>query len=155
MSRMDLEYRKSAAEGASGFGLMIALFDTLANDLRRAAEAEHRNDIPGRCREVSHALVVIGQLQAWVEQGSGGTLADQLISCYASLRCALIDAQARRSARLLEEQMARVLELRECWQKLDQNAAPAVPAIVSPAAKQQECFASHSSEERCPMSWTA
>jgi len=37
MNRTDMAYRKSAVEGATGFGLLIALYDTLAGDLRRAA----------------------------------------------------------------------------------------------------------------------
>ena len=37
MNPTELAYRKTAVEGASGFGLMIALYDTLAGNLRRAA----------------------------------------------------------------------------------------------------------------------
>jgi hypothetical protein len=51
MNRTDVTYRKTAAEGASGFGLLIALYDTLAGDLRRAAEAERSNDIEQRCHD--------------------------------------------------------------------------------------------------------
>jgi hypothetical protein len=40
MTPTDLAYRKTAVEGASGMGLLIALYDTLAGDLRRAAAAQ-------------------------------------------------------------------------------------------------------------------
>ena len=56
MNRTDLAYRKTAVEGASGFGLLIALYDTLAGNLRRAAAAQRRNDLEDRCHEVKHAL---------------------------------------------------------------------------------------------------
>ena len=52
MTRTDLAYRKTAVEGASGFGLLIALYDTLASDLRRAARSRagqrHREAEPAK-----------------------------------------------------------------------------------------------------------
>jgi flagellar protein FliS len=119
MSPTETAYRKTALGGASGFGLMIALYDTLAGNLRRAAEAERRNDLEMRCRQVNHALLVIGQLEDWTGRGPGGELAKQLIALYTSLRRSIVEAQARRSPEILEQQMARVLEIREIWQKLD------------------------------------
>ena len=156
MNPTDLMYRKTAAEGASGFGLLIALYDTLAGDLRRAAEAERDNDIAGRCREVNHALLVIGHLEEWIDRGgSGGQLADQLVVFYASLRRELLEAQVRRSAQLLELQMARVLELREMWQQFDVRRVPAGPEILPPAWKEQETASQPPNAERRRQSWSA
>jgi flagellar biosynthetic protein FliS len=132
MNRTDLAYRRTAAEGASGFGLLVAFYDTLAGDLRRAATAERTNDIEMRCREVNHALLVIGHLEDWVQQGSDGELARKLVAFYASLRLKLIEAQALRSPKVLEEQMARVLEVREYWQQIDQSTLPSRPEIMPP-----------------------
>lgn len=155
MNPTDLIYRKSAAEGASGFGLLIALYDTLAGDLRRAADAERENDISRRSREVSHALLVIGHLEDWIDQGGGGTLADQLVAFYASLRRELLEAQVRRSARLLELQMARVLELREMWQQFELRAVSAVPEILPPAWRSQESASQPAPADRRRLSWSA
>lgn len=155
MNPTDLMYRKSAAEGASGFGLLIALYDTLAGDLRRAAEAERENDIERRCREVNHALLVVGYLEDWVDRGSGGELADQLGVFYASLRRELLEAQVRRSARLLELQMARVLELREMWQQFDLSGVRPAPQILPPAWKEQEAVSQPSATDRRRLSWSA
>jgi flagellar protein FliS len=132
MTRTDLEYRKTAAEGASGFGLLIALYDTLAGDLRRAAEAERNDDIDKRCREVNHAMLVMAYLEDWTRRGSDGELAQRLISFYSSLRRKLVEAQVNRSAAALEEQMALVLEIREHWQKIDVHTEPTGPEILSP-----------------------
>jgi len=151
----DLMYRKSAAEGASGFGLLIALYDTLAGDLRRAAEAERENDIAGRCREVHHALLIIGHLEEWVNRGCGGELADQLVAFYGSLRRELLEAQVRRSAQLMELQMARVLELREKWQQFEVKDVPPAPEILPPAWKEQEAVTQASAVERHRQSWSA
>jgi flagellar protein FliS len=132
MTRTDLEYRRTNAQAASGIGLLITMFDTLAGDLRRAAEAERRNDIETRCRELGHALLVIGHLEDWINRGPGGDLARQLIAFYGSLRRKLIEAEAARSPELLEQQVNRVLELRAQWQQLEMQPEADGPEILRP-----------------------
>lgn len=133
MTRIDLAYRKTAVEGASGFGLLIALFDTLAANLQRAADAERANDLEKRCHEVNHALLVIGCLEDWVQRGPGGKLADQLVSFYADFRRSLVRAQVKRSAEELEKLIAKVLKLRECWQRTEGRQGSQGPDILSPS----------------------
>ncbi len=132
MTRIDLAYRQTAVQGASGFGLLIALYDTLAGNLQRAAEAERANDIDRRGREVSHAILVIAHLEDWVQRGPGGELADQLIAFYAKLRRNMIKAQLQRSAALLEQEMANVLKIRGMWQFADARQAQAGPEVIPP-----------------------
>jgi flagellar protein FliS len=121
MNSTELAYRKTAVEGASGFGLLIALYDTLAGDLLRAADAERRNDLEKRCHEINHATLVIGYLEDWVERSGGGELAQQLAAFYSSLRRKMIEAQVARSAELLEEQVALVLKIRETWSAMERQ----------------------------------
>lgn len=123
MSPTEIAYRKTALSGASGFGLLIALYDTLAGDLRRAAEAELRNDIGTRCQQINHALTVIAYLEDWIDRGPGGELAQGLKAFYGTLRRKMIEAQAKRSAKILEEQMKEVLDLRAIWQAMEQPGA--------------------------------
>ena len=142
MNRTDLAYRRTAAEAASGLALLISLYDTLAGDLRRAAEAQRANDIERRGREVRHAVLVVGYLEDWVNKGTGGLLAQELTAFYGSLRRKLIEAEARQSAEIFEQQMNRVLELpgilaerrspeRAIWPRssspTDSDAAPITP----------------------------
>jgi flagellar secretion chaperone FliS len=119
MSPTEMAYRKTAIGGASGFGLLVALYDTLAGDLRRAAQAERSSDIEKRTRELNHALLVVAYLEEYVERGSGGKLADHLVAFYRTLRRKTIEAQVKRSAEILEEQMAQVLKVREIWQRFE------------------------------------
>jgi flagellar protein FliS len=123
MTPIELAYRKTAAEGASGIGLLIALYDTLAGDLRRAADAERSNDLETRAKEVNHAFLVVAYLEEFAGRGSGGKLADYLVAFYKSLRRKLIEAQAKRSAELLQEQMAQVLKIREVWQRFESGGS--------------------------------
>jgi flagellar secretion chaperone FliS len=133
MTRTDLAYRRSAAEAASDLGPLIALFDTLAGDLRRAAAAQRSGDIEGRCDEMRHALLVVGFLEDWVNRGDGGDLANQLLGFYAMLRRNLIEAGVKQSAMMMEQQMARVLKLRELWQRFESSKEAPGPEIMRPA----------------------
>jgi len=130
MNRADLAYRKTAVEGASGFGLLIALYDTLAGNLRRAAAAQRVNDIEGRCREAKHAIRVIGYLESCLYGSEGGDLTLQLRAFYRSLRRRLIVAQVKQSAEMLEQGMAEVLRIREYWQQIDQRSAASETAAM-------------------------
>ena len=153
MTRTDLAYRRTAAEGASGFGLLIALFDTLAGDLRRAAEAQRRNDIEQRSSEVRHALLVIGHLEGWVACGTGGELAHKLVSFYSQLRCRLLEAQAKQSPEIFDQEMANVLTVREHWQRMDANAVPPGLETAFPQAPPYPGFQSMQGE-RSRSSWS-
>ena len=125
MNSTELAYRKTAVEGANGIGLLIALYDTLAGDLLRAADAERRSEIEKRCKEIHHATLVIGYLEDWVERSEGGELAQQLAALYSSMRRKMIEAQVTRSAELLEEQAALVLKIRESWSAMErQESSP-------------------------------
>jgi flagellar protein FliS len=119
MSTTEMSYRRSAIQGASRIGLMIALFDQLASDLRRAAAALRNNDIETRCRELNHAFLVLGQLENWVDVKNGGESAQTLSRFYAYLRAKVLEAGAIKSAKLLEMQVDMILLVRSSWQQLD------------------------------------
>jgi len=135
-----MAYRKVAAESESGLGLLIALYDTLAGNLRGAASAQRSNDIEGRCREMAHAFMVIGYLESGLKESPGGELTQQLVAFYAVLRKRLMQAQAKQSAELLEEEMARVLRLRANWQQveLSRDRHETVQATALPASQSYE-----------------
>jgi flagellar protein FliS len=156
MSPTEMTYRKTALGGSSGFGLLIALYDTLAGDLRRAAEAERSNDIEKRCKEVNHALLVLAYLEDGIERGSGGELAQQLGALYASLRKRMIEAQAKRSAEILEQQMAEILKIRAIWQGIElRGSAPSAAQVPAWIQAPRYPGASSTTYERGASSWSA
>lgn len=142
MYRTDLAYRKTAAQGASGFGLLIALYDTLAGNLRRAAEAQRKNDIEQRCLEVNHALMVVGYLEDCLRRGPGGALAQQLLVFYSSLRRKVMEAQVKQSAEIFEREIATVAKMREYWQKVELGGLGAGPDISKTLATPPSGYAS-------------
>jgi flagellar biosynthetic protein FliS len=154
MSTTEDVYRNTAVAGASGFGLLIALYDTLAGNLQRAADAERNNNIEKRCAEVNHAFLVVGYLENWMEQGSGGELAQHLLRFYASLRRKMLLAQAKRSAEMLEQQMALVLKIRGTWQEIELRGSVA-EEHPDWAQTLNDPEATAVSNERSASSWSA
>jgi flagellar protein FliS len=125
MSKTEMSYRRMAVEGASTIGLMIALFDTLVGNLRRAATALRENDIETRCSELNHAALVIGRLESWLDLKNGGEPAQNLSRFYAYLRAKMMEASVSKSAAVLEAQIEMVVHVRSVWQQLDLQATPA------------------------------
>lgn len=154
MNRTNLAYRRTAAEGASGFGLLIALFDTLSGNLRRAAEAQRGMHIENRCREVDHALRIIAHLENCLPKEGNGDLTLQLRTFYTRLRHKLLDAQIKQSADLLEEQVCEVSKIRALWQQLDQVQTGSHPQILSPE-KRPAASGYVAPPERTNNSWSA
>lgn len=118
----ELSYRKSSIEGASPIGLMLVLFDTMVGDLRRATTAIRKNDIELRCKEMNHALIVLGQLESWVDMENGGESAKTLARFYTYLRSNIMKAAGTQSAELLNAQIDMILHVRTAWQQLDATA---------------------------------
>lgn len=136
----DLAYR-TAAQGTSGFSLLVAIFDTLAGALRRAAQAERNNNLEQRCQETNHAIYIIAYLEDRLLHGESGELRDQLGAFYRSLRRKVIEAQVNRSPEQLEQLMTAVLKIREAWQKADQRQVPPGPDILSASMQNLPAFA--------------
>lgn len=155
MNRTDLAYRKTAVEGASGFGLLIALYDTLAGNLRRAAAAQRANDIEERCREAKHALTIIGYLESCLHDSEGGQLTQQLRAFYVSLRRRVLEAQAEQSAEILDQEMNEVLKIRGYWQEADQRSASPDPEVIRRLTATQPGSYTLPQAERRYGSWSA
>ena len=158
MSTTEMSYRQSAIQGASPIGLMIALFDRLAGDLRRAAAALRKNDIETRCKELNHALLVLGQLQNWVDVKNGGESAQTLSRFYAYLRAKTLEASASKSVKILEMQIDMILLVRTSWQQLDvpPPQASKIPSEISmKGARTTTAETPETENGRTPFSYSA
>ena len=158
LTETGMSYRRSAIEGASTIGLMIALFDTLAGDLRRAAAAIRANDIEARCKELNHAALVLGQLENWIDLKNGGDSAQTLSRFYAYLRAKMMEAAVSKSTKLLEVQIDMILHVRSAWQQLDAAPPPQPEAQIEVAAEYVDTVHAQSPDaplERIPFSQSA
>ncbi len=127
-----LAYRQAVTQQASVVGLVIALYDTLLGNLRRAAEAMDREDIQGRCDELVHGFKVLQQLDAMLDMERGGETAVKNRRFYNHLRGQMLAAQFKLSSEMLKKQIGLVLEVRQAWQQIDTMLPSPDRAKLSP-----------------------
>lgn len=138
-----LSYREAAVAGASPVRLVILMYEQAMQDLRRALSAHTAGDIEGRTREINHAVLVIGHLQATLDHDQGGKVAENLARFYDQLRAGVMEAQCRQSAAALEEQIAHLMLVHQAWCEVEKALDPA------PTPSQ------HVSDRRSPADWNA
>jgi len=92
-----LSYREAAVAGASPVRLVILLYEQAIEDLQRAISAQNSGDIESRTREINHAVLVIGHLQATLDAEQGGKVAANLALFYQHLRAELVESQCKQS----------------------------------------------------------
>lgn len=148
----ELSYRRSAINGASPIGLVIALYDTLSGDLRRAATAIRNNDIERRCSELNHAALVLGQLENWIDKDNGEELSKNLATFYTYLRSKMLEASFKKNASTLDSLIELVLQVRTAWQQRDSEVTPLATPKIAPGP---HLVASHSSPRRPVFSHSA
>ncbi len=134
-----LSYREAAVRGASPMRLVILLYEQAIADVRRALAALARGDVETRTREINHALLVIGHLQATLDRDQGGSVAKNLDRFYNQLREGLTRVQCTQSGAELEQQIAQLMLVHEAWceaERADQAAAAAPPGNAGVEARQ-------------------
>lgn len=124
-----LSYRETAVAGASPARLVSLLYEQAIEDLRRAIDAQTRNDIETRTRHINHAMLVIGHLEATLDKDQGGKVAENLQRFYQQLRSALVEAQFKQSIPLLERQLSFLTQIREAWAEVERVTASSQPTI--------------------------
>lgn len=105
--------------------MVIFLYEQSIEDLRRAIIALEKNDVETRTRELNHALMVIGQLEASLDMERGGEVAENLQRFYHVVRSGVIEAQLAQSAAILEKQISHLVLVHGAW--LEVQRATALP----------------------------
>jgi flagellin-specific chaperone FliS len=153
MNSTSLLYRTSAAASESGLGLLIALYDTLADDLLGAADAQRANDIERRCQKANHALLVLGHLEIWLANGSSGQLNSILAAFYVKMRHQILEAQLKQSSEILEEQIREILRVRAFWQELEEAENGHTEMIQSGIRLQESIYGT--CQDQSTNNWSA
>jgi flagellin-specific chaperone FliS len=135
-------YRTSAAEGATHIGLLLSVYDALAEDMRFAGEAAANGDIAARCRHSQHALLLLGHLESWVPLlDDDAVLQESLTRFYMYLRSEMLRLQAAERGEGFDELAMRVCETRAVWQK-KQSQPPSLVQMplheIMPPEKEEE-----------------
>ena len=125
-----LAYRRAAAQQASIVGLLIALYDTLAADLRKAAGAMDRKNFDERSRYLKHGFSVLTQMDALIDAERGGRTASNLRHFYGFLREEMLRAQFTQDTAVLLKLCTHLLEVREAWQEVDTRPIMAPASVL-------------------------
>jgi flagellar protein FliS len=115
------------AQGASPQKLVILLYEQLIQDLHRAVAAIERSDVEQRTQELSHALLILGELQGRLDMERGGEVSSNLDRFYSVLRACLLDAQFSGSKHVLRDQIERLIEVREAWVEVERSSPRTAP----------------------------
>lgn len=108
-------YQESAVRGATPIELVILLYDSAIEDMRRALTAMQNSEIENRSAQIAHALIVLQQLQGTLDFERGGSAARQFEQFYNLVRAKLLEAQIRGSSELMRQQIRCMSEVRESW----------------------------------------
>lgn len=150
----ELSYRRAAVQNASSAGLIIILYDLLINDLRQALSAIEKRDVEARSAAIKHCFLVLQQLEGSLDKENGAEAAKYLAKFYATMRCRIFEAHMKISSEMLNQQIVRLLELRQIWQQLD-AANPAAAAADVPIGPSKLPMSAGAENEKENASWTA
>jgi len=140
-------YQDAAVRGATPIELVIVLYDSAIEDMRRAMTAMQRSDVEARSSQVSHALMVLQQLQGTLDFERGGSAARQFEQFYNLVRAKLLEAQMRGSSELMQQQIRYMSEVRECWSQARR--------LLQPRPGHQMSMASAAGEGGGKSEWNA
>jgi len=118
-------YQETAAQGANPVRLTILLYDQIVQDIARAEIALQSQDPEACAREIGHAVAVIGYLQATLRREPSPKIAGNLNAFCISIREKLMEAQVRSSRKILEELKPQLVEVRDAWSKVEEDASVA------------------------------
>lgn len=130
-----LAYRESASLGASPVGVVVLLYDRLAQDIHAAIAAMQSGDVEARSLSINHALLILQQLQGRLDFTAGAGAARQLDSFYSHVRGKLLEAQIRQSPELLLAQAQAIAQIRESWAEVERDASRAIAAVAPPTVE--------------------
>jgi flagellar secretion chaperone FliS len=129
-----LAYSENASLGASPVGMVVLLYDRLAQDIHAAVAAMKSNEVEARSQRINHGLLILQQLQGRLDFASGGTAARQLDAFYSHVRGKLLEAQIRQSPEVLLAQAQAIAQVRESWAAIESNALQSAAAVPSPSS---------------------
>ncbi len=126
-------YQESAVRGAAPLELVILLYDSAIEDMRRALAAMQDSEIETRSAQIGHALLVLQQLQGTLDFERGGDAARQFEQFYNLVRAKLLEAQIRGSGELMRQQIRCMSEVRDSWAQAKAMLQPVIDAPAAPS----------------------
>jgi len=154
-------YQQSSARSATPIGQVVALYDTILRDFRRAGDAAESGEVEKRVFEMNHALTVIAHLQSVLDHQRGSEAAKRLQRFYEVTHALVLQANATGNRDTLNKLIELYGSLRQAWQeaeaKVPAGATPVIPAVpsVSNSAPPSAAVAEKEFVEVSRSNWSA
>ncbi|HEX3869420.1 MAG TPA: flagellar export chaperone FliS [Pirellulales bacterium] len=129
-------YRQVSAHGGSPLGMIVALYDTILRDFRRAIVAIEANDVPQRVAELNHAVRVIGHLEEILDHKRGADAAERFQRFYQVTRGMIVAANAQATKGALDSLVGLYTPVRQAWHDVEvtkrgtEPEAPIIPKVA-------------------------
>ncbi len=118
-------YREAAIRGANSVECTIMLYDIVIADVRQAISCLRGGDVEGRSHALLHCLSALEQLQGTLQMESGGEAAEHLYRFYSLARAKILEGQIKARARLFEEIVESMQQVRALWVEVKEKCQPA------------------------------
>jgi flagellar protein FliS len=127
------EYKETAVRGASPVGLIVMLYEEVIRSIRKAQRELASGNIEERTKSLSHAINVVGHLQAVLDFEKGGRIARDLSVFYDLMRSQIMEANVKADNQILESIATEFSKIKETWHEVDRRIAsePAPPVAAS------------------------
>ena len=126
-------YHQVSSHGRSPVGMIVALYDTILRDLRRALAALDAGNVEARVFELNHAIAVIGHLEETLDHERGGQAAKRFEQFYKVTRAMIVSANTQANRKPISELVELYRPMREAWHQAEQKLPAEVPGAATPA----------------------
>lgn len=130
-SRIEME---SSVQGADPYKLISLLYQGALLAIANAKNGLLRNDIPVKCKSISHAIRIIDEgLKASLDMKVGGNIAQDLDALYGYMCLRLVNANLKNDIDALDEVSRLLSEIKGAWDSISQPNK--IPLVAQPPAR--------------------
>ncbi len=127
-------YQSTGAYGAlyaDSHSLITQMFDGAMTRIAQARGAIERKDVAAKGELISHAINIIGSLEACLDYDKGGEIAKNLGQLYEYMILTLTQANIHNDRARLDEVIGLLLEIKSAWTQIaEKKAAEAAPSTA-------------------------
>jgi len=127
-------YLESRVLSADPMELVRILYQAALDSVRNARRLLAAGEVAGRCRAITKATAILGELEASLDHHTGGSISRSLAELYQYMRAKLVDASFQKSDAALAEVQSLLVTLAEAWNGVAAAPAPAAPEVPVRAA---------------------
>ena len=105
----------SSVAYADSHSLITQMLDGAMKKIAQAKGAIQRKEISGKVEAISHAVTIIGSLEACLDHKKGGEISQNLSDLYEYMNLTLMEANATSDIKKLDEVIGLIQPIRSAW----------------------------------------